>query len=85
MVDCSYVDSGAKLDMSVHIVGTKKAVRITIFSENELEQTKDSDCTDAKTEISVVSTEFLVRSSLKVHPNFATSDKDKVFIKRTIK
>jgi len=73
MIDCSYVDPGAKLDTSVHFVGIKKAVRITIFSENELEQTKDSDCTDAKTEISVVSAEFLVKPCWKVLSNFARS------------
>lgn len=76
MIDCSYVGPGAKLDMSVHTIGTKKAVRITIFSENELEQTKDSDWTDAKTEISVVSTEFLVKPCWKVLSNFARSKID---------
>ncbi|HBJ13229.1 MAG TPA: hypothetical protein DDY80_01165 [Parabacteroides merdae] len=77
-MDCFCNSPDAKLDTSVHTGGTKNTARITIFSENDSEARQLLYRTDAKTEISVVLTEFLVKPARKVLSTFATSDKDNV-------
>lgn len=72
MVDYSYDYPDAKLKESVHTGGTKNTARITIFPENEFKAQLLRYRTDIKTEISVVSTEILVKPIRKIRPNFAT-------------
>ena len=64
--------------MPVYTGGTKNTARITIFSENDCETRRLRYQPDAKTEISVVSTEFLVKLSRKVLFTFAMLNEDDI-------